>query len=148
MFGLSMGEVLILGVMALIVVGPKQLPELARTIGRLMSEMRKATDHFTEQLRIQATLDADTERQKENQEAPPPENTESTEYYTPLDQGQSFEPGPTSMTYDPEARRAQQYGLEPEPEQLSFSGGINEEEEIVEETDQVKKNSGSGERNE
>lgn len=118
-----MGEVLILGVMALIVIGPKQLPELARTIGRIMSQMRQATDHFTEQLRVQATIDVDAELNKKNPPLEPEplasESAGDPEFYTPIDQA-SHEPVPEAVTYDPEARRAQDYGLEPEPEQLSF----------------------------
>lgn len=35
-----------LAVLALIFIGPKQLPELARVIGRFMTEMRRATQEF------------------------------------------------------------------------------------------------------
>lgn len=131
-----MGEVLILGVMALIVIGPKQLPELARTVGRIMSEMRRATDHFTEQLRAQATIDVDAELNKKNPPIEPDpamqESAENPEYYTPIDEG-SHEPLPDPVAYDPDARRARDYGLEPEPEQLSFAG--SEESKKDEEDD-------------
>ncbi len=59
MFGLSFGEILFLGILALIVVGPRQLPELARQIGRFMSEIRRATDGFTNELKRQARVDLD-----------------------------------------------------------------------------------------
>lgn len=46
MFGLSFWEIaLILGI-ALIVLGPSQLPQLARTFGKSLREFRKATDEF------------------------------------------------------------------------------------------------------
>jgi len=41
MFGFSMGEILLLGAIALIAIGPKQLPEVARTIGKLLNELRR-----------------------------------------------------------------------------------------------------------
>lgn len=59
MFGLSLGEVLFLGILALIVIGPRQLPELARNLGRLMNEIRRATDGFTDDLKRQTQLDLD-----------------------------------------------------------------------------------------
>ncbi len=34
-------EILIVGALALIVLGPQKLPEMARTIGRFMTEMRR-----------------------------------------------------------------------------------------------------------
>ena len=43
MFNMGMTEMLIIGAIALIVVGPKKLPDLARAIGRGISEFRKAT---------------------------------------------------------------------------------------------------------
>ncbi|MBX9766403.1 MAG: Sec-independent protein translocase protein TatB [Bdellovibrionales bacterium] len=47
MFNIGFSEMLIIAVIALIFIGPKQLPELARTLGRLIGEFRKATDELT-----------------------------------------------------------------------------------------------------
>jgi Tat protein translocase TatB subunit len=44
MFGLGFGEVLLILAVALIVVGPKKLPDLARGIARGLAEFRRATD--------------------------------------------------------------------------------------------------------
>jgi len=46
MFGLSFPELLIVLVVALIVLGPERLPKVARTIGKGMREIRKATGDF------------------------------------------------------------------------------------------------------
>jgi sec-independent protein translocase protein TatB len=43
MFGLSFGEVLVILVVALLVLGPSGLPKLARTLGKGMREFRQAT---------------------------------------------------------------------------------------------------------
>jgi TatA/E family protein of Tat protein translocase len=39
-----MSEILIILALALIVIGPKKLPDLARTLGRGLAEFRRATD--------------------------------------------------------------------------------------------------------
>lgn len=43
MFNVGFTELLLVGVIALIFIGPQQLPELARTIGRLLNEFKRAT---------------------------------------------------------------------------------------------------------
>jgi sec-independent protein translocase protein TatB len=45
MFGIGMTEMVVIAVIALVVLGPKRLPELARTLGRTLGEFRRsATD--------------------------------------------------------------------------------------------------------
>lgn len=46
MFGIGMPELLIIMVVALLVIGPKKLPDLAKSLGKGMSEFRKATDEI------------------------------------------------------------------------------------------------------
>jgi Tat protein translocase TatB subunit len=55
MFGIGMPELLIIFVIALIVIGPKKLPDLARALGKGMAEFRKATSE------IKANLDMEDE---------------------------------------------------------------------------------------
>ena len=43
MFNLGFSEILIIGVLALILIGPKQLPDVARVLGRMMKEFKQAT---------------------------------------------------------------------------------------------------------
>jgi TatA/E family protein of Tat protein translocase len=52
MFGIGMPEFLLILVVALIVFGPKKLPELARTIGRALAEFKKSADELKENLNI------------------------------------------------------------------------------------------------
>lgn len=50
MFGIGLPELIIIMVVALIVVGPKRLPDLARALGKGMAEFRKATHEIKESL--------------------------------------------------------------------------------------------------
>jgi Tat protein translocase TatB subunit len=57
MFGIGMPELMIIAVVALLVVGPKKLPDIAKALGRGLSEFRKAADGATET--IKETLKTD-----------------------------------------------------------------------------------------
>ncbi len=61
MLGIGMQEILIILVVALIVIGPKRLPDLARTLGKGLAEFKKAADDLQETVRI------DLERDKHEQ---------------------------------------------------------------------------------
>ncbi|MBW2027552.1 MAG: twin-arginine translocase TatA/TatE family subunit [Deltaproteobacteria bacterium] len=50
MFGIGLPELILIMVIALIVIGPGKLPELARAIGKGMAEFRKATEEIKESL--------------------------------------------------------------------------------------------------
>jgi len=43
MFGIGMTELLVILAVALIVIGPKKLPELARSLGKGLAEFRRAS---------------------------------------------------------------------------------------------------------
>ena len=43
MFNMGFTEILVLGLIALVVIGPKQLPEVAKTLARLINELKRAT---------------------------------------------------------------------------------------------------------
>lgn len=47
MFNLGFSEILLLAVLALVLIGPKQLPDLARSVGRLLNEIKRAGGDMT-----------------------------------------------------------------------------------------------------
>ena len=74
MFGLGFGEVLVILVIALLVFGPDKLPEVARTLGKSMAELRRAMDDIRHEMQA-PRLDLDTPAVKP---APPPNPLEGT----------------------------------------------------------------------
>jgi len=57
MFGIGMPELLVIAVIALLVVGPKKLPDIAKALGKGLSEFRKVTESATDT--IKETLKTD-----------------------------------------------------------------------------------------
>lgn len=51
MFGIGLPELVVILVVALIVLGPKRLPEVAQALGKALAELRKATGGITDELR-------------------------------------------------------------------------------------------------
>ena len=66
MFGIGGTELLVILVVALIVLGPKSVPQIARTLGKAMGEFRKVSTEFQRTLNTEIELE---EHEKRKQEA-------------------------------------------------------------------------------
>ena len=50
MFGIGMQEMVIIGLIVLVIFGPKNLPGMARDVGRFVSDARRSVEEFKEDL--------------------------------------------------------------------------------------------------
>ena len=64
----SMVDSIILMVMALVVFGPRRLPQIGRQIGKLMYEFRKASNDFKFQMEEELRLSEESDRRKKEEE--------------------------------------------------------------------------------
>ncbi len=50
-FGVGLPEIAVIGALALIVFGPKKLPELGRSLGKTIKSLQKASSEFESELK-------------------------------------------------------------------------------------------------
>lgn len=67
MFGIGMPELIVIFIVALLVFGPKKLPDLGKALGRGLAEFKRASDDLKEGLTANFSLD--------DEEKPPAEST-------------------------------------------------------------------------
>jgi sec-independent protein translocase protein TatB len=65
---MGMWDTLIIGVLALVVFGPRRLPEIGRQIGKLMYEVRKASNDFKFQMEEELRKSEESDRRAKEEE--------------------------------------------------------------------------------
>ncbi len=80
MFGIGFTEIVVILVIALIVLGPEKLPELAKALGRAMREFRTATDEIKKSVSdIDLNLNVPDYRPDESKTSSPAESEKKEE---------------------------------------------------------------------
>ena len=69
MFGIGSTELLVILVVALLVLGPKNLPKIAHTIGRAMGEFRRVSTEFQSTLNTEIAIDDEKKKAQERKAA-------------------------------------------------------------------------------
>ena len=77
MFGLGMPEILMILAIALIVIGPKKLPDLAKTLGRAMGEFKRSAQDFKQSIDMETTVKDVTDLENLTKENDPIDETTS-----------------------------------------------------------------------
>lgn len=68
MFGIGSTELLVILVVALLVLGPKNLPKIAQTLGRAMGEFRKVSTEFQRTLNTEIAFEEEKEKRRKEKE--------------------------------------------------------------------------------
>jgi Tat protein translocase TatB subunit len=67
MFGIGMPELLLILAVALIILGPRKLPEIAKSLGKAMGEFKRATNDLKHTIEHEAGLNDVSESLRETQ---------------------------------------------------------------------------------
>jgi Tat protein translocase TatB subunit len=62
MFGIGGQEIVIIALLFLVIFGPSKLPQMARDLGRFVSEARRSIDEFKEELTAASDEEDDAKR--------------------------------------------------------------------------------------
>lgn len=96
MLGISFGEILIIGTIGLIVIGPKRLPETARFLGHLFGRMQRQVNSVKADIRREMALEDMKTIHREYEET-------ARGVKNAFDQAASGVPPPETLLADPPA---------------------------------------------
>lgn len=69
MFGIGSTELLVILIVALLVLGPKNLPKIAHTLGKALGEFRRVSTDFQRTLNTEIAFEEDAEKHKKAADA-------------------------------------------------------------------------------
>ena len=100
---LGLPEMMFIFVIALIIFGPKKLPEIGRQVGRALNEFKRASNEFKAQIESEISqLDVDTAQRQIRPPAAAPQGTVSASEVSPVT-GLPVEPESNSVAKAPDA---------------------------------------------
>jgi TatA/E family protein of Tat protein translocase len=106
MFDIGLQELVLIFVIALLVFGPKNLPQLGRSLGRAMREFRRASDEF------RSTIETNLQMNELDPVPPPPATAETAlAPSSPLAQAEAL----PEAVLDPQAPRVEAVATESPP---------------------------------
>jgi sec-independent protein translocase protein TatB len=77
MFGIGAQELVVVALIALVVFGPRRLPQMARDLGRFVSEARHSLDEFKNELGSEEVNEIRSDVQESNNERAPSEDPDT-----------------------------------------------------------------------
>jgi len=97
MFGsLGLPEILFILVVALLIFGPRRLPEIGRTVGKALGEFRRATTDLKRSIDTELTLEETGPKAAAKEKSPPPEAS-------PVPRQPDYPPAQESPAAEPES---------------------------------------------
>ena len=147
MFGIGTGELLLLLVIALLVLGPERMPKLARDIGKTVGDLRRTSDELRQEfMNADRTLDralAVVARQGERPAAIAEANTDEAAPGAPVDEAVApvapVAPGAPVDEADATAAPAGAPTETPEPDETAFDREAREARERLEDPERQRR---------
>ncbi len=97
MFGIGTPELIVILIVALIIIGPKKLPDIAKAMGRALGEFRRATDEIKENFDI-TSMNQWTPKDMSTPAPPPPPTPPSPQPQAPHEKAADSVPTPEAKT--------------------------------------------------
>ncbi|WP_321393653.1 Sec-independent protein translocase protein TatB [uncultured Desulfuromusa sp.] len=115
MFGIGMTEMVLIAAVALIVLGPKKLPDLARSLGKGFAEFKRATNELksTIDLEIKAEDERHNKQAALQKEQQTPDKTDEVLFHPEVEEADpATETGESPIVADNEAEQQTETGKE------------------------------------
>ena len=70
-FGIGLPEIAVIGALALIIFGPKRLPELGKTLGKTLKGIQSASSEFERELQNAMSAEEVNDKEKDSDQTNP-----------------------------------------------------------------------------